>query len=284
MPVKSAARSIYRMPISPPSTSARRLPASRSSPIRAMPRPAACASSIPSITASRPLEVLRLCMGRDERACRRDTQFGMIERFRRLGLQDEPADAPLHQRRGTSRALSMPSRRSRANLGYDIDGVVYKVDDLALQARLGFVSRSPRWALGPQVSGAARRLTVVEAIEINVGRTGSLNPLAKLKPVTVGGVVVSNATLHNEDYIRGIGGNGEPIRGGVDIRVGDTVDHPARRRCHPESSRRRARQAPAGRDSPTCFRPTARPAAATRCARSIRAPARRMRCAAAPAA
>ena len=110
----------------------------------------------------------------------------------------------------------------RANLGYDIDGVVYKVDDLALQQRLGFVSRSPRWALAHKFP-AQKAITVVEAIEINVGRTGSLNPLAKLKPVTVGGVVVSNATLHNEDYIRGIGGNGEPIRDGVDIRVGDTV-------------------------------------------------------------
>jgi DNA ligase (NAD+) len=110
----------------------------------------------------------------------------------------------------------------RANLGYDIDGVVYKVDDLSLQARLGFVSRSPRWALAHKFP-AQKAITVVEAIEINVGRTGSLNPIAKLKPVTVGGVVVSNATLHNEDYIRGIGGNGEPIRGGVDIRVGDTV-------------------------------------------------------------
>jgi DNA ligase (NAD+) len=110
----------------------------------------------------------------------------------------------------------------RANLGYDIDGVVYKVDDLSLQARLGFVSRSPRWALAHKFP-AQQAVTVVDDIEINVGRTGSLNPLAKLKPVTVGGVVVSNATLHNEDYIKGIGGHGEPIRGGVDIRIGDTV-------------------------------------------------------------
>ena len=110
----------------------------------------------------------------------------------------------------------------RASLGYDIDGVVYKVDDLNLQSRLGFVSRSPRWALAHKFP-AQQATTILDAIEINVGRTGSLNPLARLRPVTVGGVVVSNATLHNEDYIRGIGGNGESIRNGVDIRVGDTV-------------------------------------------------------------
>ena len=85
-----------------------------------------------------------------------------------------------------------------------------------------FVSRSPRWALAHKFP-AQQATTILDAIEINVGRTGSLNPLARLRPVTVGGVVVSNATLHNEDYIRGIGGNGEKIRNGVDIRVGDTV-------------------------------------------------------------
>ena len=113
-------------------------------------------------------------------------------------------------------------QNNRAGLGYDIDGVVYKVDDLALQKRLGFVSRSPRWALAHKFAAEAA-VTVVEAIDINVGRTGSLNPLARLRPVTVGGVVVSNATLHNEGYVRGIGGDGEPIREGRDIRVGDTV-------------------------------------------------------------
>jgi DNA ligase (NAD+) len=93
---------------------------------------------------------------------------------------------------------------------------------LSLQQRLGFVSRSPRWALAHKFP-AQEAMTVLEGIEINVGRTGSLNPIARLKPVTVGGVVVSNATLHNEDYIKGIGGNGEKIRNGVDIRIGDTV-------------------------------------------------------------
>ena len=111
---------------------------------------------------------------------------------------------------------------AREKLDYDIDGVVYKVDDLALQGRLGFRSTTPRWAIAHKFP-AEMAWTRLEAIDIQVGRTGALSPVARLTPITVGGVVVSSATLHNEDYIAGRGANGGQIRDGKDIRVGDLV-------------------------------------------------------------
>ena len=174
----------------------------------------------PAVTASRPLRFFAYAWG-EMSVMPASTQCGMVECFKSWGFKTNPLMrrcASVEELLAHYRAIET----DRANLGYDIDGVVYKVDDLALQARLGFVSRSPRWALAHKFP-AQRATTVVEAIDINVGRTGSLNPIAKLKPVTVGGVVVSNATLHNEDYIRGIGGDGLPIRNGIDIRIGDTV-------------------------------------------------------------
>ncbi len=174
----------------------------------------------PAITASRPLRFFAYAWG-EIGALPSDTQSGVVATFGRWGLPVNPRmlrcetlDAMLAHYRAIE--------AERARLGYDIDGVVYKVDDLGYQRRLGFVSRAPRWALAHKFP-AQRATTVVEDIVINVGRTGSLNPLAKLRPVTVGGVVVSNATLHNEDYVRGLGSDGEPIREGRDIRVGDTV-------------------------------------------------------------
>jgi DNA ligase (NAD+) len=173
-----------------------------------------------SITASRPLKFFAYAWG-EMSAMPSRTHLGMIERFAAWGFKTNP-----RTQRCTSVEELLAHYRliesERANLGYDIDGVVYKVDDLALQERLGFVSRAPRWALAHKFP-AQQATTVIEGIDINVGRTGSLNPLARLRAVTVGGVVVTSATLHNEDYIRGIGGNGEKIRNGLDIRVGDTV-------------------------------------------------------------
>jgi DNA ligase (NAD+) len=172
------------------------------------------------VTAARPLRFFAYTWG-EMSALPATTQSEMVAALGRWGFKVNPL-----MRRVTSLDEMLAFHREieaeRAGLGYDIDGVVYKVDDLALQQRLGFVSRSPRWALAHKFP-AQKATTVLEDILIYVGRTGSLNPAAKLRPVTVGGVVVSSATLHNEDYIKGIGGNGEPIRGGVDIRVGDTV-------------------------------------------------------------
>ncbi|WP_421699576.1 NAD-dependent DNA ligase LigA [Ancylobacter sp.] len=194
-------------------------------PLFANPRNAAAGSLRqldPKITASRPLRFFAYAWGEvSEAGLPADTQFGVIEAFKRWGLPTNPLTVRCH----TAAELLAHYRligEQRAMLGYDIDGVVYKVDSLALQGRLGFVSRSPRWALAHKFP-AQRAVTRLERIEIQVGRTGALTPVAKLAPVTVGGVVVSNASLHNEDYIRGIGGNGEPIRGGVDIREGDWV-------------------------------------------------------------
>ena len=151
-----------------------------------------------------------------------ETQSGAIARLASLGFVtndltatcDGPDAMLAHYRKIESQ---------RATLGYDIDGVVYKVDDLELQRRLGFRSTTPRWAVAHKFP-AELAWTRLEAIDIQVGRTGALSPVARLQPVTVGGVVVSNATLHNEDYIAGRGGDGAPIREGRDIRVGDWVE------------------------------------------------------------
>lgn len=172
------------------------------------------------VTASRPLRFFAYAWGEvsDRPAA---TQSGMVQALAAFGFKTNPLLAICTD---TEALLAQYHRieGERGALGYDIDGVVYKVDELALQDRLGFVSRAPRWALAHKFA-AEKAVTVLNDIEITVGRTGSLNPTARLSPVTVGGVVVSNATLHNEDYIRGIGSDGEPIRGGVDIRIGDTV-------------------------------------------------------------
>ena len=175
----------------------------------------------PAVTAARPLKFYAYAWGEVAPALPADTQAGMVATLAAYGFPTNPL---MRLCRSVEEMLAAYQAigTERAALGYDIDGVVYKVDDLALQERLGFVSREPRWATAHKYS-AEQAVTIVDGIDIQVGRTGSLTPVAKLRPVTVGGVVVRNATLHNEDFIKGIGPNGAVLREGVDIRVGDTV-------------------------------------------------------------
>jgi DNA ligase (NAD+) len=164
----------------------------------------------PRMTAERPLQFFAYAWGEVSEPFA-STQFDAIEAMTSFGLPTNLRLTKLCRSATEMLAQYHSIEEQRATLGYDIDGVVYKVNDLTLQQRLGFVSRSPRWAVAHKFP-AEQATTIVEAIEINVGRTGALTPIAKLRPVTVGGVVVSNATLHNEDEIKD-----------KDIRVGDTV-------------------------------------------------------------
>ncbi len=173
------------------------------------------------VTASRKLRFFAYAWG-EMSAMPSDTQFGMVQKFREWGFPVNPLMKRLHSVADIL-AHYHEIGLERPELDYDIDGVVYKVDRLDLQQRLGFRSRSPRWATAHKFP-AEQAFTTVEAIDIQVGRTGALTPVARLVPVTVGGVVVTNATLHNADYIEGIGNSGERIRPeGHDIRIGDTV-------------------------------------------------------------
>jgi DNA ligase (NAD+) len=163
----------------------------------------------PSITASRALNFFAYTWGEVSKLPA-DTQWGMLQAFKAFGF----AVNPLVKRCDSIEEVLDFYRdieTKRAKLGYDIDGVVYKVDSLSLQERLGFVSRSPRWATAHKFA-AEQADTILEKIDIQVGRTGKLTPVARLRPVTVGGVVVENATLHNEDEIARL-----------DAREGDTV-------------------------------------------------------------
>lgn len=173
-----------------------------------------------NITQKRPLRFFAYAWGAVS-APLGETQYASIEALDKLGFSVNPLTKICASPEDLIAHYSV-IEQARAELGYDIDGVVYKVNDLALQGRLGFRSTTPRWAIAHKFP-AELAWTRLEKIEIQVGRTGALSPVARLTPVTVGGVVVSNATLHNEDYIRGFGGKGEEIREGRDLRAGDWV-------------------------------------------------------------
>ena len=174
----------------------------------------------PNVTAERKLRFFAHGWGELSEPLAETQQKAMV----RLEKMEFPVNAGASLCSGPKQMLESYAQieQGRAELGYDIDGVVYKVDDLGLQKRLGVRSTTPRWAIAHKLP-AELAWTILERIDIQVGRTGALTPVARLKPVTVGGVVVTNATLHNEDYIKGRDSEGRKIRGGHDIRVGDRV-------------------------------------------------------------
>lgn len=174
-----------------------------------------------TVTAERPLKFLAYAWGELTEPLDA-TQFGAIKKLKNLGFKTSS-----HTKlcKNIDEALSHYEELSkiRSELGYDIDGIVYKVDSLDLQSRLGYRSTTPRWAIAHKFP-AEYSWTQLLAIDIQVGRTGALSPVARLKPVTVGGVVISNATLHNQDYIAGRDNSGKKIRSGNDIRINDWVE------------------------------------------------------------
>ena len=172
------------------------------------------------VTASRPLKFYAYAWGEVSTPIS-DTQYNAINRLRKFGFSTNDLTKKCYGPKELISHYNIISNK-RADLGYDIDGVVYKVDDLSYQDRLGFRSTTPRWAIAHKFPAEIAQ-TWLESIEIQVGRTGALSPVARLKPVNVGGVIVSNATLHNEDYIKGKDSKGNIIRDGNDIREGDWV-------------------------------------------------------------
>jgi DNA ligase (NAD+) len=161
------------------------------------------------ITAQRPLSLFAYAMGEASEPVAK-THWDYLDQLHRWGFRVNPLSRLLASAEAVA-AFQAEIAAQRASLDYDIDGVVYKIDDLAWQERLGYAGREPRWAIAWKFP-AEQATTVLEAIAIQVGRTGALTPVAQLQPVNVGGVLVTRATLHNEDEIAR-----------KDVRIGDTV-------------------------------------------------------------
>ena len=186
---------------------------SRGDKVFANPRNAAAGSLRqldPNITATRPLSFFAYGLGANHGVPELNTQSACMNYLESLRLPVSNLRAVV---KGAEGLLGFYEKvgAQRASLPFDIDGVVYKVNSLAQQAELGFISRAPRWAIAHKFP-AEEALTIVEGIDVQVGRTGAITPVARLKPVFVGGVTVTNATLHNEDEMRR-----------KDVRIGDTV-------------------------------------------------------------
>ena len=164
----------------------------------------------PTVTAKRSLRFYAYALGEVSGGAFAPTQTEVLNRLESLGFPVAKQHSAVMGPEALAR-FHDDIEALRPTLPFDIDGVVYKVDDLELQKRLGFIAREPRWACAHKYP-PEEALTICEAIDIQVGRTGKLTPVARMKPVFVGGVTVSNATLHNEDHIAGL-----------DLRVGDTV-------------------------------------------------------------
>lgn len=164
----------------------------------------------PSVTARRPLDMCAYSVAVLDDEQLPDTHWGGLQKVKEWGFRTNPE---MRLADGVEQCLAayQDLRDKRDELGYDIDGIVFKVNRLSLQKQLGFVSRAPRWAIAYKFP-AEEELTVIEDVEFQVGRTGAITPVARLKPVFVGGVTVSNATLHNMDEIQRL-----------DVRIGDTV-------------------------------------------------------------
>jgi DNA ligase (NAD+) len=225
----------------------------------------------PRVTAARPLTMFCYGFGAVEGGALEPTQSGSLERLRRWGLRVSPEMRVVH---GVDACLSYHRAigERRDALDYEIDGVVFKVDSLADQDRLGYVARAPRWAVAYKFP-AHEELTVVEGVEFNVGRTGAVTPVARLRPVAVGGVTVSNATLHNMDELRR-----------KDVRAGDTVYVRRAGDVIPEVVRVVAERRPPGaeppalpRECPVCGSAVVKPEgeAVARCTGGLYCPAQR---------